>query len=224
MEPRYLRNLGALSEEECQKLREKSVFLAGCGGLGGHLLEYFLRLGVGSITVCDGDTFDETNLNRQLLCTRETIGLPKTQAALQRAQAVNPHVTLRAIPTFLTGENADGLLAGHDLVLDALDSIASRRLLAAACARLGIPMVHGAVQGWYAQIAVLPPGSPLLDEIYPPQQTEAAENSCLSFTPALCAAIQAAEGAKLLCGRQPALEDQLLFADLKTQNYTVFSL
>lgn len=224
MEPRYTRNIGALTEEECQTLRTKRVFIAGCGGLGGHLLENILRLGVGGITVCDGDVFDETNLNRQLLSTTENLGLPKAEAAARRAREVNPEVDFKGIPEFLTAENADALLAGHHLVLDALDSIASRRVLGAACTRLGIPMVHGAIQGWYAQVAVIPPGSRLLDTIYPAQQPEATNKSSLSFTPALCAALQAAEGVKVLCGRETPLEERLLFADPLTQNYTVFSL
>lgn len=223
MEPRYVRHLGALSEADCLALRDKAVFLAGCGGLGGYLLEHLLRLGVGRITVCDGDVFEETNLNRQLLCTQETLGLPKTEAAVQRARLVNPQTKIRTLPEPLTAENAVASLCGHDLVLDALDSIASRRVLADACTQLNLTVVHGAIQGWYAQVAVIPPGSPLWQEIYPPQQPESSNHSSLSFTPALCAAIQAAEAVKLLCGRPSDLENQLLFADPLTQNYTIFT-
>ena len=62
MEQRYVRNLGALTASECGVLREKRIFVAGCGGLGGYLIESLLRLGVGGITVCDGDEFEPSNL------------------------------------------------------------------------------------------------------------------------------------------------------------------
>ena len=67
MDERYVRNLGALSERECNLLRTKTVFVAGCGGLGGYLIEMLLRLGVGTIRAADGDAFEASNLNRQLL-------------------------------------------------------------------------------------------------------------------------------------------------------------
>ena len=81
MQERYIRNLGPLTEEECLLLRQRRVFLAGCGGLGGYLLEHLLRAGVGAITVCDGDTIVPSNLNRQLLADMESLGRSKTEAA-----------------------------------------------------------------------------------------------------------------------------------------------
>ena len=224
MEARYARSVGPLSETECLSLRDKRVFLAGCGGLGGYLLEFLLRLGVGRITVCDGDRVDETNLNRQLLADRSTLGLPKTQAALRRAALVNPQVEVRAIPEFLTEANADALLSGHHLALDALDSADARRVLSAACARQGIPLVHGAVQGWFAQAAVAEPGSGLLDRLYPEGAPEDKNKGCLPFTPALCAALQCAEAVKLLCGRSAPLTGRLLCADLLDQDVQVLPL
>ena len=74
MEERYIRNLGALSEAECSLLREKTVFVAGCGGLGGYLIEMLLRLGVGEIRAADGDRFETSNLNRQMLSAPALLG------------------------------------------------------------------------------------------------------------------------------------------------------
>ena len=82
MEERYIRNLGALTEEECALLRTKTVFVAGCGGLGGYLIEMLLRLGVGTIRAADGDAFEASNLNRQLLSSPSALGKPKAEAML----------------------------------------------------------------------------------------------------------------------------------------------
>ena len=91
MEERYIRNLGALTEEDCAVLRGKTVFVAGCGGLGGYLIEMLLRLGVGEIRAADGDVFEASNLNRQLLATRKTVGQYKVDAAEERILEINPN-------------------------------------------------------------------------------------------------------------------------------------
>ena len=65
--PRYTRNIPALTEAECELLAEKKVCVIGCGGLGGNVLEHLARIGIGMITAVDGDVFDQSNLNRQLL-------------------------------------------------------------------------------------------------------------------------------------------------------------
>ena len=106
MEERYIRNLGALTEQECAQLRTKTVFVAGCGGLGGYLIEMLLRLGVGAIRAADGDVFEVSNLNRQLLSSTCNLGRSKAEAAKDRAAEVNPGVRFTAIPAFLTEENA----------------------------------------------------------------------------------------------------------------------
>ena len=199
------------------------MFLAGCGGLGGYLLEHLLRAGVGAITVCDGDTIVPSNLNRQLLADMESLGRSKTEAACARAALVNPEAAVEARPVFLTADNALGLIAGHDLALDALDSPAARRILASACRQAGIPLVHGAIRGWYAQAAVILPDSGMMEQLYPADAPAAPDQGSLSPTVGLCAAIQAGEAVKLLCGRPSPLAGRLLWVDLVEQEYQVVS-
>lgn len=201
MEERYIRNLGALSEAECAALREKTVLVAGCGGLGGYLIEMLLRLGVGEIRAADGDRFEASNLNRQLFSTPALLGRGKAESAAERAAAVNSDVRFLAVPEYVTEDNVGQLVRGCDVVLDALDNIASRKLLARACAEAGIPLIHGAICGWSAQAAVVMPGNDLLDRLYP---EGAALNSkaSLSFTPPFCAALQMALCVRLLTGRE----------------------
>ena len=219
MQERYIRNLGPLTEEECLHLRESRVFLAGCGGLGGYLLEHLLRAGVGMVTVCDGDVFAPSNLNRQLLADETSLGRSKAEAARARAALVNPEVAVEALPVYLTADNAGRLIAGHHLVLDALDSPAARRTLAGACREAGIPLVHGAIQGWYAQAAVMLPDSGMMEQLYPADTPGQADPGSLSPTAGLCAAVQATEAIKLLCGRASSLTGQLLWMDLLEQEY-----
>ena len=212
MEERYIRNLGALTEAECALLREKTVLVAGCGGLGGYLIEMLLRLGVGEIRAADGDCFEASNMNRQLLSAPSLLGRSKAETAAERAASVNPDVRFVAVPEFVTEANVDELLRGCDAALDALDNIASRRLLAKACAKAQIPMIHGAICGWSAQAAVIMPGDGMMDRIYP-EGAALKSKASLSFTPPFCAALQTALCVRLLTGREVEA-GKLYIADL----------
>ena len=212
MEERYIRNLGALTEKECTLLHTKTVFVAGCGGLGGYLIEMLLRLGVGTIRAADGDTFEASNMNRQLLSSPSSLGQPKAEAAAARAALVNPDVRFVPIPEFVTEENAAELIRGCDVVMDALDNIGARRILARACAKESIPLIHGAICGWSTQAAVILPGDDLIDRIYP-EGARLNSKSSLSFTPPFCAALQMALCTRILTGR-PLENGRLYMADL----------
>ena len=201
MDERYIRNLGALSAEECALLRSKKVFVAGCGGLGGYISEMLLRVGIGAVSVADGDVFELSNLNRQLLSDVEHIGTGKAAAAKARAEKVNPDVLFSAEASFVTADNAAALIKGCDAVIDALDNIPSRRILVQACRDAGIPYVYGAINGWVAQCAIIMPDDGLLSTLYP-DSANLNSKSSLAFTPALCAAMQCALCVKLLSSRK----------------------
>lgn len=200
MKTRYERNVPALTEAECEALRRKRVLVVGCGGLGGHLIEMLARIGIGALRVVDGDVFEPSNLNRQLLSEVPTLGLSKAKAAAARINRVNPEVEVEAVAENMTEVNVHELLQGCDAVLDGLDNIESRRVLASACTRAGIPYIYGAVNGWVAQAAISMPGDQLVDILYP-KDVVIKNKSVLSFTPALCASVQVSLCVKLLVGR-----------------------
>lgn len=222
MDSRYLRNIPALTQQECDLLRQKRIAVVGCGGLGGHIIELMARLGIGHITCVDGDVFDESNLNRQLLSEEALLGTPKAQAAVERIRRINSQISCQGIHQFLTEENASRILAGCDLVFDALDNVESRRILEKACEDLEIPYIHGAIAGWMAQAAVCMPGQKLTKLLYP-EGVILKDKSVLSFTPALCASMQTALGVKLLCGRKVET-GKLYFFDLLHQDFETIPL
>lgn len=222
MEPRYERNIPALTEAECLSLGEKKVLVVGCGGLGGHIIDQLARIGVGTLRVVDGDVFEESNLNRQLLSTVPLLGVNKARAAAGHIACVNPGITAEAVEEFLTESNAAALVDGCDAVLDALDSIPSRKILASACETAGIPYVYGAIQGWVAQAAVSMPGDRLIEKLFP-ADVFIRDKSVLSFTPALCAAMQVSLCVKLLTDR-PVETGKLLFHDLLHQEFEIIPM
>ena len=222
MELHHSRNIPALTEAEQLILAGKTVAVIGCGGLGGHLIELLTRVGVGSIRCVDGDVFEESNLNRQLLATMGTLGTPKALAAAERVRAIDPGIRAAARCIYLDEHNARELISGCDAVVDALDSIEARRILSDACAELGIPLVYGAISGWVAQAGVSMPGDGLIGTLFP-ADVELRDKSILSFTPALCAAIQASLCVKLLVGL-PVQTGTVFYFDLLNQEFEVIPM
>ena len=209
---RYERNHPAISAAEQELLAHKRVLIAGCGGLGGYIIEFLGRIGVGHLTVVDGDVFSDSNLNRQLLSDTETLGRPKPVCAQERMRAVNPAVSVSPVCSYIAAENAPELLTGHDVVLDALDNGPARVILANAARRLKIPLVSGAISGWRGRVFVLLPGDKPADFLWSGETGVTTGNLC--FSASATASVQASEAVKLLLGRSGLLHDRFLEFDL----------
>lgn len=217
---RHSRNIGALTEADMEKLACSKVLVVGCGGLGGNIIEYLARAGVGTLIVVDGDVFEESNLNRQILCTSENIGQKKALAAAERVRAIDPSIDVTPVCEFLTKENASALMADADLVIDALDNAAARLVLEDAAAEAGLAIVHGAICGWDLQTMLVPPGSGLLHQMYPESYAPASKTS-LPVTPAICAAIEASAAIRYLCGLEVPLEKSLLVGSVADMSFDI---
>lgn len=222
MNPRYKRNIPALTENECEILLKKRVLVIGCGGLGGHLIDMLARIGVGALRVIDGDVFEWSNLNRQLLSEVPLLGVNKAQAAADRIARINPEMEVEAMDCFLTEDNVHELIMHCDVVMDGLDNVKSRRIVEKECELAGIPYVYGAVDGWVAQAAVSMPGDHLIEALYPVDAMP-KNKTVLSFTPALCAAIQVSLCVRLLTGR-PVKNGDLYYYDLLNQEFETISI
>jgi molybdopterin/thiamine biosynthesis adenylyltransferase len=228
MPERYLRNLGTIGVAGQARLLAAKVAVVGAGGLGGTVIELLARQGVGSLRVIDGDVFAAHNLNRQLLATEDTLGAGKAAAAAARVARVNPDVAVEVAPRMLDAENAAALLAGVDVVVDALDSIDVRLLLGRTARQLGIPLVHGAIAGFTGQVATILPGDPGLEKIY--DRAAGASRGIETVlgnpaaTPALAAALQAQEVVKLLTGVGEPLSGRLLYFDTEFSIFEILTI
>jgi molybdopterin/thiamine biosynthesis adenylyltransferase len=226
MQARYEKNITALSEEETITLSEKHVCVIGCGGLGGTVVELLARLGIGHITVVDPDVFSESNLNRQLFSTESNIGSFKAEEALKRVREINSGLKLMAVTVPLNEGNAKDILKGCHVVVDALDSIHSRIVLQRACRELSLPLVHGAIGGWFGQVSTILPGDSGLDELYGKTEDKNAESGLgnLSFIAAATASFQCAEVVKLLTGRGELLSKSMLCLNFLSNTYEIISI
>lgn len=223
---RYAKNRETIGIAQQKKLFDGTVAVVGCGGLGGYVIEELARLGVGTIKAIDPDVFEEHNLNRQVICTLSSLGKAKVEAARDRVASINPACDLLPVQTALNGQTAPVLLGNADVAVDGLDSIPARLELADACMRFRIPLVHGAIGGWYAVVLTQREGSSgSIRRLYEGAKGAKGIEETLgspSFTPAIAASIEAAEVCKLLTGEGPVLDDRMLFINLLDMTVETF--
>ena len=214
---RYQRNRQMISTAQQQQLFRSKVAVVGAGGLGGYILEQLARLGVGQIVTIDDDVFEENNLNRQLLSSPADLGRVKVELAADRLAVINPAVTVTPHRVLLGRENGAALLAGSHCVVDAVDNVTARLELAELCGELGIPLVHGAIAGWYGHVATVLPGERSLHTLYRHWQGGKGVEQQLgnpSFTPAVAASFEVAEVCKVLLGQGRLLRGRQLTFNL----------
>lgn len=215
-EDRHVRNHSALTERDMASIASARVAVVGCGGLGGHCIDQLARIGVGALVLIDADRFEPSNLNRQLLCRECDIGALKAQRAAEYVHEIDHGIDLHPQAVRLDAENASHLLANCDCVIDALDSVESRLVLSRTCCTMNIPLVFGAIAGWFGQVALVLPGDDLYETLYADAPSEAASKELgnLACTCGATASYQVAEAIKVLTGKPSELRNQLLAIDM----------
>ncbi|MBR5752455.1 MAG: tRNA threonylcarbamoyladenosine dehydratase [Clostridia bacterium] len=131
--------LGAQSRAALKSAR---VAVFGLGGVGSYTAEALVRAGVGHISLLDGDVYEQSNLNRQLYATTDTLGRPKAEAARERALSINPECDVKALSLFYSQENADSVdLSAFDYVADCIDTVKSKLLIIERSVQAGVPVI-----------------------------------------------------------------------------------
>ncbi len=199
--------LAGLGPDGQRRIAAARVAVIGAGGLGSPVVLALAAAGVGELVVFDDDDVDASNLQRQVMHRRQDVGRPKVDSARRVASDLS-ETRVRAERVRLTPETAAALLSGVDLVLDGTDSFDSREIVAAACERLGVPLVWGTVQEFAGQVTVFwsappEPFAPVrLHDLYPPGSEAPACSAVGVFGP-LClqvGALMASEALKLIAG------------------------
>ncbi len=166
---RFKGNRGALSAADQATLLRSHAAVIGCGGLGGHVILMLARLGVGALTLCDNDVFEESNLNRQILCREDRLGMNKAAAAKQELALTAAHASVRTFECEADADTLPDMLAGASLAIDCLDNLKTRRLVEEAAHNAGLSFIHGAIAGYegFALTSRPAPGqAPALARLY----------------------------------------------------------
>ncbi len=140
MNGQHIRTARLIGEAALERLERSNVCVVGVGGVGSFAAEAICRAGVGRITLIDGDTVAESNLNRQLIALRSTPGRPKAEVVKARMEDINPQAQVTAL-NFFYGEDTGPDLAPFDYVIDAIDSVDAKVLLVQRCQAAGVPVI-----------------------------------------------------------------------------------
>lgn len=204
-------------------LASKHVLVVGAGGLGSTYLPLLAGAGLGKLTICDGDVITLSNLPRQILYTTEQIGHAKALLAAERLRANSPTCEVIPVVAMLMETNILALTQGVDLIIDATDNEATRRLIDRYAVEHSLPWLYASVEGWQGQVALFTAGSRSYHELFPEQEQECAEPSTplpvLASTPAVVASLATAEALKYLLGLPTSLADELLLIDSLGMNF-----
>jgi adenylyltransferase/sulfurtransferase len=222
---RYSRHilLPQIGIEGQDKLRAAHTLIVGLGGLGSPAAIYLAAAGVGALTICDGDTVDLTNLQRQIMHRNDAIGSPKTGSAQRALAALNPEVEIRALAERVDGARLMELVRTADIVLDCSDNFATRHAINRACVAHHRPLVSGAAVRFEGQIAMFDlraASAPCYGCLFP-EHGDNEDMPCAVmgvFAPltGILGSMQAAEALKLLAGIESGLNGCLLRLDALT--------
>ncbi len=225
---RYSRHLliPEVGEEGQLKLLDSKVLLVGAGGLGSPASLYLAAAGVGRIGIVDADVVDESNLQRQIVHSTESLGEPKVESAKRAIEALNPDVEVVPYKERLTSENIERILAdGWDVIVDGADNFPTRYLVNDASVWHRIPVVHGSIYRFEGQVTVFKPyEGPCYRCLFPtPPPPElapsCAEGGVLGVLPGVIGSLQASEALKLALGIGEPLIGRLLLFDALTANF-----
>lgn len=216
---RFKRNRGTLTAAEQSMLLRGHAAVIGCGGLGGHVIPLLARFGIGTLTVCDNDNFEESNLNRQAFCREDRLGLNKALAAQEDVNFMASHVTTRVHTETITRSTVDAAIRDAHVVIDCLDNYETRHVLEQAAIRRSVPFIHGAVAGHEGFVFLCGErGSDRnsLARLYSSGTGSGAENSLgiPPTTPIAAGLLQALLAVRVLTGHAPADDGRLWHLDL----------
>jgi sulfur-carrier protein adenylyltransferase/sulfurtransferase len=226
---RYSRHLliPEIGEEGQLKLLDARILLIGAGGLGSPASLYLAAAGIGTLGIVDADIVDETNLQRQIAHSLDTLGTPKVDSAKRSIEALNPDVEVVTYRERLTSENIDRILDdGWDMIVDGADNFPTRYLVNDASVWRGIPVVHGSIYRFEGQVTVFKPhDGPCYRCLFPePPPVElapsCAEGGVLGVLPGIVGTLQTNEAIKLAAGIGEPLVGRLLLLDALATEFT----
>jgi len=224
------RQMGILTKKDQLKLKKSRVTVIGCGGIGGAAIEMLCRMGIGNLRIVDKDSFDVSNINRQIMSSFYTVGKSKIKITEEIAQTINPFINLDAVETELNDGNVEEIIKNSDIIIDALDNLISRIIVSRSALDLDIPFIHGAIHGTMGQITTFTSETPNYEETFklPSSNKDLDANvvseveklnkdvpPVIASVPNIVGCLQAFESLKLITGRgKPVFAPKVLNFDL----------
>ena len=214
-----------------EKLTKSHVLIVGAGGLGSPVALYLAASGVGQLTICDFDTVDLTNLQRQIIHTTQSVGTNKAVSAQQTINEINPEVIVETVQQKSSEAQFKVLAETADIVIDCSDNFATRYALNRVCFVLKKPLVSGAALGFEGQITVFDfrnKASPCYHCLFPDigedSDLRCATNGVFAPLVGIIGTVQAAEALKLLMNIGKSLQGRLQLLDALSMEWRTIKL
>ena len=228
-EERYVRQIPIMGEEGIQKLKESTVFVGRCGGVGGTVVNYLIRSGVGNLICAHGGKIVPEYLNRMQLAYEGDVGKPCVEAFRDKTEKINPASKIRYIDKNITEINdLDDVLSGVDVVIDAHPLFEERYELNEAALRLNVPMVSGAMYGDEGYVfSIKPRQTACMRCLYPERPkfwTNIKVFPALGMGPGIIGCTMARETIELLLHGKSPLLGRMLHFDLTDMDFSVLEM
>ena len=192
-----IRGFGETGQE---RLKNATVFVAGCGGLGCPVATYLAVAGIGHLVIVDMDVVDASNLNRQILHWDENVDQYKVKSASAKLAAINPSIKVTALQEKIDETNYLDLTKGSDIIIDAMDNYPTRYLLNKAAIYHNIPLIHASVWGLEGRLTTIIPGKTPCLECLVPEAPPKEVFPVLGATPGVMGTLQVTEAIKAITG------------------------
>lgn len=214
-----------------ERLTQSHALIVGAGGLGAPVALYLAAAGMGTLTICDFDDVDMTNLQRQVIHTTASVGVNKALSAQAAIAQLNPGVTVHAVTTRSTPEAFAARIAAADVVIDCSDNFETRYTLNRLCVAAGTPLVSGAAIRFEGQLSVFDfrhADSPCYHCLYPDvgedQALRCADNGVFAPLVGMIGTAQAAEAIKLVLKIGQTMQGRLLLLDALSAEWRTITL
>lgn len=223
------RQVEIFTPQQQELLRTTPIVIIGCGGLGGGIIEQFIRSGFEKLTIIDQDVFDQTNLNRQVRSNLDTIGKSKVEVTKKAMHKINPDAEITCYDCTVDENNISQILKGNNILVDAVDNVYARVMISREAKKQGMTFVHSAVEKTTGQLSVFDSDSVTYEELFRLKSvgmelSEAKDYllnlstkkpQVLGVTPAIFGALQVNETIKYILGSDDViLAPKVLLGDI----------
>jgi len=219
----FLRHLPLVGEEGLKRLCGSKVLVAGAGGLGSIVLEILVRTGVGELIVVDHGIVDEPDLNRQILYTKEDLGMNKVESAVSRLKKIRD---VKVEGYFAHIDEKFSIPSDVDVIVDCLDNFKGKFILSDLAFKYRKPLVHGGINGFYGQVTTIIPGETLSlrEMLKGVRESESQRLPVIAPSPLIIGTLEANEVIKYLTGVGTLLKNKILVVDLIYNDFQIIEI
>ena len=220
----FEKNLDFLSEKMAEDIRNTKAAVIGTGALGQMTAHELVRLGFEQIVLMDDDLMEYSNFNRQLYAVHSTLGEYKANILAENLKDIKPDLRVDVHLKRLDDSGCLKYLEGCEILIDCVDHIPTKCYMEELAEQMNIPMIHGAVDGWFGQVTTIYPKDKVMKRLYPTWITQ--ERTALMPTVSIISSIQAAEAVKIAAGfdTENLLRHKVMFVDLLSNDFSYIKL